>query len=366
MPAPSAVASSVSRPESDPSPGSSSAALAPTRRRRVRAVSPSVRRRNVSSAVSRPPAMVPSIPCNASSESPKWTTPRTSRAASLGVRARRAALTATSPASDGNARSNGSAGQGDDAFAPAPDPALASAPCAGMPIPIASAADRSSAPSSMSPSIVIGCCCNPRPSRPRTLAPATVPVISVSRSIPWLRASRAVIDAGSGSAARPAEPGRGERTFALVSLRLSSPLARARSGTRTVPFVATLSAPAASWPSTARSPSSAPFIAKVRRAGRLSTTRKRSRPRSSISVEPSSASNRAPRFTLAAARPASFSSVRASRAAPASPCSATRNVPARASSLIFAVTAPLSAVAGSSPSAARKVSGVKRPAERRS
>src|SRR5262249_22376938 len=80
IPVPSAVTSSVSPPESAPSPGSSSAALAPARGTRPRAVSPSGRRWNVRSAATPAPPKPPSLSPQATSDPPDRATARTTRA----------------------------------------------------------------------------------------------------------------------------------------------------------------------------------------------------------------------------------------------------------------------------------------------
>ena len=184
--------------------------------------------------------------------------------------------------------------------------------------------------------------------------------------MPSVHVSRAFADVGSTSGARPAAAGRGERRFALATLRLSAALGLGLPVRRSVPLVAMLSEPAASWPSMASSPSSGPLAVSVNRPGRLSATTKRSSPMSSTRAAPSSPSRRPLTFTFAPASAARLSSLRASPAAPASPSSAIRKAPARPTilNLPFAAAAPVAL--GSTASEARNTSGVRRPAERRS
>ena len=178
--------------------------------------------------------------------------------------------------------------------------------------------------------------------------------------MPSVKVSRAFADVGRSSAGRPAATGRGERRFALATLRLSAALGVAHPARRILPLVEMPSAPAASWPSTASSPSSGPFAVNVSRPGPLSATTKRSSPTSSTRAAPSSPARRALTFTFVAASAARLSRLRASPAAPASPSSATRNAPARPTILNLPVAL------GSITSEARNTSGVRRPAERRS
>src|SRR5262249_36280618 len=98
----------------------------------------------------------------------------------------------------------------------------------------------------MAPATRIGCRCVPLASRPPALSPAPTPAPAQTGGGPALRAGRAVTGGGGGRGARPAAGGRGERRLALLTLRLRSALGLARSGTRMVPLVAILSAPAAS------------------------------------------------------------------------------------------------------------------------
>ena len=162
--------------------------------------------------------------------------PWTSRPASFGVSVTRADLSATCPRRRRNPASNGSAGQcpTEPPFEPPLPIVLVPAPALGVGIPtaMAIAAGRSTAPTSMSPSTVVGCCRIPMASRPPTLVPATVPSTSVNRSVPSDRASRAFTDAGSRSAGRPAATGRGERILALATLSIEpGAWSRIRAGT---------------------------------------------------------------------------------------------------------------------------------------
>ena len=128
-----------------------------------------------------------------------------------------------------------------------------------------------------------------------------------------------------------------------------------------------LSAPAASRPSTASSPSSSPFTDRLSTPGRLSTMKKDWRPIRSMRAPPSSASS-GREITWAAPNVVRSSILTASLATPLSPCSATRKRPARPSILNVAVAfvPVLPNDAGSSASDARSMTGVTRPAKRRS
>ncbi len=260
----------------------SSARSAPANRSLLCAVTPSAPRWKYISPATRPPAKVPSISSNVSSDGARCTMPRTFLAASRGVSATCADFTTTRPVrSPSRPWSNGSAGQ----------TAVAGPPCTGVPIATAMTTGRLISPTSRAPLTAIGRA-SPILRRPPTSVPAALPAMSARSTAPSASVRLADSAIGSVSAGRPAATGRGLRKFAFATLIATPAVGPWLPTSRTVPLVDRSRPPATSWPSTAMSPFTGPLAVRLRRPGRLSTVTSESRPKSSTSTPPSPASSR--------------------------------------------------------------------------